>query len=57
MGQPAYVSDTKEWPFGQDGPDNFVDFIKCLNLFVGEKRVVWAGTVFHAGTTEPWNMP
>jgi hypothetical protein len=41
MGQSAYISERREWLFGQDGRDGLVDFIMCLDLLVGERRIVW----------------
>jgi hypothetical protein len=40
MGQPAYVSDRREWLFGQDSRDGLADFITCLDLLIGGRRVV-----------------
>jgi hypothetical protein len=40
MSQLAYVSDGREWLFGQDSRDGLADFIMCLDLLVGRKRIV-----------------
>jgi hypothetical protein len=42
IGQSAYVSDRRELLFDQDGRDDLVDFIICLDLLVGGRKIVWS---------------
>jgi hypothetical protein len=45
----AYISERRKWLFGQHAHDSLLDFITCIYLLVGRKRVIWAGSLSHAG--------